>query len=113
YHGLDRRKDQQLGLTDEVAQIASSYHGRVADRVAEIAQRRPVWPRQLQRATPGRTHRSRRARSGIAASGRLRRCAVLARRRAGQLQENVVERRPAQAEVAYGDPRLSQSGGSV
>src|SRR5205823_1748585 len=40
--------------------------------------------------------------------GRIRPGAVLARRRARELQEYVVERRPAEPQVAYSDPRMPE-----
>src|SRR5436190_139414 len=61
----------------------------------------------------GWDHGARRCRCGMRARETLRCRAVLARRCASELQEYVVKRRPPQAEVTHGDPRLSQGRRSV
>ena len=85
-----------------MAQVAPGDDGGVDDAQANLAGRRAWQPqhRPPPRPCPRRD------------DGR-RRPAVLARRSAGQLQEDIVERGPAQPEVAHPDAGAAQLGGGL
>src|SRR5581483_3935344 len=101
---LDRREDEQVRLAPEVAEVPSRDDSRVRDVRLGASQRRSV-----QMPGPAGALCERRARR----SNRGRRLAVLARRLAGELQEDVVERRAPQAEVADADPGVAKRGGGL
>ena len=64
--------------------------------------------RTSSRGASAAARRARRRRRAPRARGPVRAGAVLARRRARELQEHVVQRRAAQPEVAHPDPRVTQ-----
>ena len=108
---LDRGEDQQVRLADEVTQVAAGDHDDVGDGRAHS-----LWPREVRpqhRSVRRRYVRRGRLGPGAAPGPGARRAAVLAGRGAGQLQEDIVQRGPAQPDVADADLCPAQPGGRL
>ncbi len=100
---LDRREHEEVGLAPEVTEVPHHHDRDVGDARLGASQGRCARSRE-----PARTNNLLVGHVG----GDLQ-VAVLARRLAGQLKKNIVERRSPQAHLADADAGASQFGGGL